>query len=733
MPSASGEKSPSSERREPSNLVALNAQLYAQGITKSALKLDGLSSKHRDNVIRILQGMLQKRTEDLERTETISTAHRVLSYDHERLCGMHKKLKGRVIAAEKDKEGTKAQMTDLTVKLQREQAAHKFTKDEAQKAKNALAFVRTQAQHDAKKRDAQLEKTLQQWQRLCNDNARVSTASNRGGMLLLNPIDPVQQIPRADSFWDPAINELNQTIISLQEECEAFRHVTLSTANQLQGVLAIASGGPEPARLTPSAFFSAHQSINSSQISSSTSHPLSADTRLRELINKLKSRVEAEVTEKRETARLYQSELDLETLEGERVERVKELMRSRMQDVEKQLVNARQAAQEAQELVLEYAKTSGKPIPVLKHVIDAEESDNDETASRTEEFATAMAAATITDEDKEQLEAEKAAVETERRRMTEGLVRLAQERAVFEAERAAYLEDKRARELEELLREPSKRSPEPSPSSSTSSTTVTTDSSLSQSAPPSTPSRRSASLSTESSRDNSIPHYPPTSAHRLLTPIRSKSLPSVSSPLAGGSRRPDSSSPSKAASPALKRRARKGPATPLARYVSHKIVAEKLASAKKARKLKFDVEDPAEEVVDIQEDAEDAADAADAADTAEGPDARPDSTVSAPTEKRAAALTTSTRDNALSRTRPALMTSKDRLSSLKTTSSRPRVVSPTKATARSISGGRSYMTSTASSAHREGTLKSIPAVKKLEVGQASGMGPARALKKASFR
>lgn len=314
--------------------------------------------------------------------------------------------------------------------------------------------------------------------------------------------------------------------------------------------------------------------------------------------------------------------------------------------------------------------------------------------------------------------------------MTEGLVRLAQERAVFEAERAAYLEDKRARELEELLREPSKRSPEPSPSSSTSSTTVTTDSSLSQSAPPSTPSRRSASLSTESSRDDSIPHYPPTSAHRLLTPIRSKSLPSVSSPLAGGSRRPDSSSPSKAASPALKRRARKGPATPLARYVSHKIVAEKLASAKKARKLKFDVEDPAEEVVDIQEDAEDAADAADAA---ERPDARPDTTISAPTEKRAAALTTSTRDNALGRTRPALMTSKDRLSSLKTTSSRPRVVSPTKATARSISGGRSYMTSTASSAHREGTLKSIPAVKKLEVGQASGMGPARALKKASFR
>lgn len=35
---------------------------------------------------------------------------------------------------------------DLMVKLQREQAAHKITKDETQKARNALAFVRTQAQ-----------------------------------------------------------------------------------------------------------------------------------------------------------------------------------------------------------------------------------------------------------------------------------------------------------------------------------------------------------------------------------------------------------------------------------------------------------------------------------------------------------------------------------------------------------------------------------------------------------
>jgi len=37
-------------------------------------------------------------------------------------------------------------LRDLTSKLKREQAAHKITKDEMQKARNALTSVRTQAQ-----------------------------------------------------------------------------------------------------------------------------------------------------------------------------------------------------------------------------------------------------------------------------------------------------------------------------------------------------------------------------------------------------------------------------------------------------------------------------------------------------------------------------------------------------------------------------------------------------------
>jgi hypothetical protein len=187
-------------------------------------------------------------------------------------------------------------------------------------------------------------------------------------------------------------------------------------------------------------------------------------------------------------------------------------------------------------------------------------------------------------------------------------------------------------------------------------------------------------------------------------------------------------SPSKASSPALKKRARKGPATPLARYVSHKIVAEKLASAKKARKLHFDVE---EEQQEKEEEVE--ADVGIICDDRSSKSSGAKQVVPGATEKKTSALTASTRDNAIIRSRPTLLTSKDRLSALKTTTARPRAVSPSKLAARTTPAGRSYMTSTASSAHKEGLTKSGTVVKKLQVGQASGMGPALARKNASFR
>jgi hypothetical protein len=150
-------------------------------------------------------------------------------------------------------------------------------------------------------------------------------------------------------------------MISLQEECEAFRHVTLSTANQLSKLEALAkresvseilyhphlffkltslpsSQSQEPPRLDAATFFKAHP-LNSSQTSSSTSHPLTADTRLREIIGRVRSCIETDVAGKEEAERIKKDLLMemVNSYEGERVERVKELMEQKMRDLVKEL------------------------------------------------------------------------------------------------------------------------------------------------------------------------------------------------------------------------------------------------------------------------------------------------------------------------------------------------------------------------------------------------------------
>lgn len=102
---------------------------------------------------------------------------------------------------------------------------------------------------------------MQHWQRISSENARLLSSGYRTGIVCLNPIEGPEQVPRVvsctsrplkrtgkfqlslrfqDSLFDPNIRELNQQMISLQEECEAFRHVTLTTANQLMKLEALA-------------------------------------------------------------------------------------------------------------------------------------------------------------------------------------------------------------------------------------------------------------------------------------------------------------------------------------------------------------------------------------------------------------------------------------------------------------------------------------------------------------
>lgn len=87
----------------------------------------------------------------------------------------------------------------LALKLKQEQDIHKLTRSDLLKSRTALSFVRNQSQHESKKKDIQLERTLQYWQKLSSDNSRVLNTNVHTGMLVLNPIDPMLKVPRTVS------------------------------------------------------------------------------------------------------------------------------------------------------------------------------------------------------------------------------------------------------------------------------------------------------------------------------------------------------------------------------------------------------------------------------------------------------------------------------------------------------------------------------------------------------
>ncbi|KAJ9106277.1 hypothetical protein QFC21_001422 [Naganishia friedmannii] len=629
------------QRADPA-LVELNAQLYARGLTRSGLKLEGLNGKARDQVMKVISKLLSQRADDFTQLEATQTSHRILSHDLDRLTELHKQLKQRVVVAEKDKEIARSQVSSLSQKLKREEQAHKLAREDFGRAQTALTLVRTQAQ---------------------------------------------------DSLFDPNIRELNHQMTSLQEECEAFRHVTLSTANQLNKLEALAKREPEPPRLDAATFFKAHP-LNSSQTSSSTSHPLTADTRLREIISRLRSCIETDVAAKEEAERIKKDLLMemVNSYEGERVERVKELMEQKMQDLVAELEKAR----------LEDG------VAPLSH--DARQA-NAHTIPGTDEAEQASLA-----QEKDELDRIKVSVEAEGKRVTETLVRLAKDRALFEIERNGFLEEQRRFEMEKVMREPPRL--DNKPTSRTSEAGSETSSNASRE-PPRTPEKRNNSASYETVNEDTSSSQASSSSledGNKLSPIKATNRPTVSSPLASSTASRHHMA-SKVRSPMHRRRTTKGPSTPLARFVSHKIVAEKLASAKKLKAVQ------AAGSEDTEHEAFDSVTARPASRviTAKAPRS---TTLTAPTSSSALRSTTKANERMLSSQArvgksAATRNPTDLAKSISSTETeQPRI----NAIRRGLPVASSATQQTSSSASMDKTPSTLKAVRKLEVGQADGMG-----------
>lgn len=244
--------------------------------------------------------------------------------------------------------------------------------------------------------------------------------------------------------------------------------------------------------------------------------------------------------------------------------------------------------------------------------------------------------------------------------------------------------------------------------------TETSSSSNTSREPPRTPEKRNNSVSYETvNQDTSSSQVSLSSLEdkNRVSPTKATTRPTVSSPLASSTTSRHHVA-SKSRSPMHRRRTTKGPSTPLARFVSHKIVAEKLASAKKSKASQATASQNTQEEI------------------ASSTTARPVSRIITAKAPRSTTLTAPTSSSALRSTTKAnerLLSSQARLGKLATNRNPTELAKSDSSTeseqlrVNTIRRGLPAVSIATLSAGK--TPSTVKTVRKLEVGQADGMGP----------
>ncbi|OCF44171.1 hypothetical protein I317_01963 [Kwoniella heveanensis CBS 569] len=412
-------------------LSTINVQLINHGWAKKPLDLSALGKKEHNEAVGVLFELLGSNVNKVNTLEAMASRHRTIAYENERLTKGSNSLRSQVVRAESEMAAWKVRCAELEKKLALEEGRTKELREELGRSRKATEGVRIAAGHEIKKIQLKLDKTLSQLTR-ANDSG---PSQKSQGLILLNPI-PAGRIQPVAATQSPLLEQTLRDLVdireSLQEETEAFRHVVVSTANGLLEALAASRAEEPPARLLQTHFFSQFTSLprfsptatQTTQSSSSTSHPSIANMRLQTLVADVRQKLTEGVPQWTPHIEGSAGPTPEEIEEQKRIEREQEKMRrdleDRVKDLEVEIVCAKQREEEAGRVVEEMARKE------LEHVTAKGEMD-------------------------EGFRKQRELLDVERRHVAEIKARFEQERKQFETDRQAFTEQKRQADVDAVL------------------------------------------------------------------------------------------------------------------------------------------------------------------------------------------------------------------------------------------------------------------------------------------
>ncbi|CCM01360.1 uncharacterized protein FIBRA_03410 [Fibroporia radiculosa] len=427
----------STESNSTSSLQYINSQLIAHGFTHSpGLSLEGLSKDDSDRIIKCLLGMLSQRVDDMSRTEELSTKIRTLSYDHERMVSMHKAATDRAANAEREMNVHKSRLAAVTRTLQSTETAHKHTTSELQRSRTTLQALRNAHQTELKKLEKEKDRMVERWSKIADAQIRLGSTSSALRCANADVLDApdVEMRGKGQGFLDLALEQAEQARKDLFDQNRKLRGLILSTANEIQSVLhmvrnvttplPVHESYEEPAPLTLAMLFP----LSPAQATCDKVPSLLSS--LRESVARL-SNPSAEPGPSTSTDNKTQKKAN-DKAELERLQAIIDTLRTELDEAQKQ---ASAYASQTQALFDRFA------------------ADERLLQGEAGEVSVDLMTGPACDEEKQRLDARFKQLEEERQKFTEAAVRLGREKAVLEAERIKFLEEKRSWQVEAMLAE----------------------------------------------------------------------------------------------------------------------------------------------------------------------------------------------------------------------------------------------------------------------------------------
>ncbi|CAE6406612.1 unnamed protein product [Rhizoctonia solani] len=422
-----GAAEPSTPETSTSSLAYVNSQIVAHGFARVALDLSELGREEQNKVVKCMLGMLSQRVNDMTRAEDLSTRLRTISYEHERLANMLRAAKNEVLQAEREAEASKTKANALAKDLTSANSSHNRTTAQLGQTTSAIAALRAAAIADTRKREQDVARLKERWQRLAAEQAKLGTVGS--GMVCSNMAVAVNEQyvgirGEGEEAAEGAMRDAIEARERLAEANDEFREVMVKLVNVVGEGLR-EKEVPDVKLPTPASLF------NPPAIEDDAGPALNAYRTLRDLIQQLASVGSTHSPDKEAAAR-----------EAERAkqEQHRQEIRGWEEKVEK-------VEREMARLKGELA-ASNDFCEKSRMLIEQMVNDKKALEKNVEEQNGGDAACVA--EQRQQLEEERA-------KFTDAAIRLARERSDFEAERLALAEEKRqwaTRQLEESVPAP---------------------------------------------------------------------------------------------------------------------------------------------------------------------------------------------------------------------------------------------------------------------------------------